>query len=515
MRLYGRDKARRSLIDTVAYRAVSQVPTVMVRNMPEADFGVFNLLYAFIPLVSTLASLGLEQTLRRYQPEYLRAGDTVAASWLVRFVASARFGTNVILLGLILLTWNHVAPIFKLAPYRAEFAFFCILVLLHFQASILQVSLASHMLHRYAVGSTAVLSAVKLAGYSIFVWTDSLTLEKALLTDTIAYALAYGLLRIAHLKTSSPAQPRKKFWPDAAQRKRLLRYGLLNNFNDLGTLVMGMDVFFVAAFIDPISVGIYAFYSRLSGMAGNYLPVRLFGNVIQPMFFAMPVSQADQRAPQYFSLLLNMNLLLQWPVLTYAAAYHAELVQVVFAGRFIEYSWLLPMVVFFATLNTISTPVTLMAQYEEKAGIILFSKIFSLYNLFALFVLVPWAGIYGATLASGSAQTFKNLFIWWHVRHRARWLHGTLAFANGLAIWGGALAACYLMKRLQLPPLADLVLGALICSVAALIQFRSHTVSSTDRALLGSILKGKESRILELLGLIKPSSVSRPGASEK
>jgi hypothetical protein len=66
MALYSRDNARRSLIDTVAYRAMSQLATVlgyvvMVRGMTEEDFGVFNLLYAFIPVVSTFASLGLEQ----------------------------------------------------------------------------------------------------------------------------------------------------------------------------------------------------------------------------------------------------------------------------------------------------------------------------------------------------------------------------------------------------------------------------------------------------------------------
>ena len=161
MSLYTRGRARRSLIDTVAYRAMSQMATilgyvVMVRGMTKEDFGVFNLLYAFIPVVSTIASLGLEQTLRRYQPEYLRAGNTAGAAWLVRFVASARFGTNVILLSVILLGWNYVAPLFKLEPYRAEFMIFCLLVLLHFQARILQLSLAAHMLQRYSVGSMAV-----------------------------------------------------------------------------------------------------------------------------------------------------------------------------------------------------------------------------------------------------------------------------------------------------------------------------------------------------------------------
>src|SRR6476660_5997457 len=230
MALYSRDNARRSLIDTVAYRAVSQVATalgyvVMVRAMTEEDFGIFNLLYAFIPFVSTFASLGLDQTLRRYQPEYLRSGNTAAAAWLVRFVASARFGTNIVLLSLILLGWNYFAPFFKLTPYRAEFALFCLLVLLHFQASILQLSLASHMLHRFSVGSMAALAVVKLIAYSLFAWRGSLTLDRAILTDTIAYAVAYVLMRIAYYLLSARTRGFLLFGPATTERKRLLRYG--------------------------------------------------------------------------------------------------------------------------------------------------------------------------------------------------------------------------------------------------------------------------------------------------
>jgi O-antigen/teichoic acid export membrane protein len=509
--LYSRDNARRSLIDTVAYRAVSQVATVLgyvllVRHMAEEDFGVFNLLYAIIPVVAMFASLGLEQTLRRYQPEYLRAGNTAAAAWLVRFVASARFGTNVILLGLILLTWNHVAPLFKLTPYRGEFAFFCLLILLHYQVGILQLSLASRMVHRYSVGSTAVLAIVKLAGYATFVWLDSLTLEKALLIDTIGYAAAYALVRAVYRKQMGPA--RSGEIPNRAERRRLLRYGVLNNFNDAGALVLSTntDLFFIAAFIDPISVGIYAFYTRLNGMLGNLLPGRLFDNVIQPMFFAMPPAEADQRAPRYFSLLVNMNLLLQWPVLTYATAYHAEIVQVIFGGKFIEYSWLLPMVVAITTINTIATPVSLMAQYEERAGIILLSKVFVLYNVVALLVLIPTAGLYGAALASGSGQTFKNLFIWWHVRARARWLQWGRAVAGSLVLWGGALTACYALKTwVPAPILIQLLMGGAICAGAIFLHVRGPAISQSDRALLGSVLEGRESRILRVIGLLRAS----------
>jgi hypothetical protein len=165
MALYSRDNARRSLIDTVAYRAMSQVATalgyvVMVRAMTEEDFGIFNLLYAFIPFVSTFASLGLDQTLSALSARVPAEQDT--RCWrLARTIRRIRETRH-----------KHrsaepdtarlelLRTFFKLTAYKAEFAFFCLLVLLHFQASILQLSLASHMLHRFSVGSTAALAVV-------------------------------------------------------------------------------------------------------------------------------------------------------------------------------------------------------------------------------------------------------------------------------------------------------------------------------------------------------------------
>ena len=64
-----------------------------------------------------------------------------------------------------------------------------------------------------------------------------------------------------------------------------------------------------------------------------------------------------------------------------AFAYHAQIVSVIFGGKFIEYSWLLPIIVGFATLNVIANPVSLVAEYEERPGIILSSKVFAIYNI--------------------------------------------------------------------------------------------------------------------------------------
>jgi len=523
MSVYSKDRARKSLIDTIAFRVVSQLATVLgyivlVRAIPKEDFGVFNLFYAFIPVVSTVASFGLEQVLRRYQPEYLRAGNVTGAAWLLRTVTSMRFAANVVVVAGILLGWKFVAPLFQLAPYRAEFAVFSLLLLFHFQTTILQFSLSSHMLHRFGVGSMALTSIGKLVMYCLWWKFDTLTLDKAIMSDIVGYVIGYCALKYAHMKHCPSPADTSSYKPPPEERKRLIRYGLFNNFNDAGSLLLGTktDNFYIAAFLDAVSVGVYSFYTRLTELMNNVLPVRLFENVVNPLFFAIKPADAPQRTPQYFSLLLNLNLLLQWPILAFSLVYHHDIVQVVFAGKFVEYSWLLPLTLVFATLNVVAVPVTLVAQYQEKAGIILLSKVFAIYNVLALLTLLPLAGIYGAAMASGSAQAIKNFFIWWHVRGLAVWTNVGPALLSVLVIWGGAVAACSVVHHMvPLGPLLQMMVGVLIFIVAGLIYLRSPALSASDREILGSVMRGKESVLLRRIGLLHAAPLSPATAASE
>jgi O-antigen/teichoic acid export membrane protein len=511
MRLYDRSRARRSLFDTVTYRIASQLSTalgyvVLVRAMSKEDFGVFSLLYSFIPLVGTAASLGLEQTLRRFQPEYLRQGNAAGSSWLVRRIASLRLGINLVVMAGVLLAWNRLAHYFDLGSYKIQFEFFCVLMLLHFQTQILQLSLATHMLHRFSVGSIALLSFGKLAWYSALAVMGALTLRNAIYADTCAYGVVYLFLRVAHHRHCGGAERAAPYPPGEEERKRLVKYGMFNNFNDAGTLFLEsrIDNFFIAAFMNPIAVGIYSFYMRLNEMVLNLLPGRLFDNIIQPMFFAVKQGEADVRLPQYFSFLLNVNLLALWPIFGYSIAYHAEIVRVIFGGKFVEQSWLLPMILGFALVNVISTPVALIAQYEEKPHIQLLSKVFAVYNVAALFLLIPRLGLYGAALAIGSSQTLKNLFVWWHVRRRAVWVNASALWFSG-ALWAGVATVCLTLKAvLPVPSVVQLALGAVIVAGASLIHFRAPILGSSDREILLRLFHGKEIRLLQWLGLVRP-----------
>jgi O-antigen/teichoic acid export membrane protein len=320
-----------------------------------------------------------------------------------------------------------------------------------------------------------------------------------------AYGCAYALLRFVYNKRCLTPEARGEYTPSQEERKRLFRYGLYNNFNDAGVFLLysTVDNFFIAAYLDTHSVGIYSFYSRLRQMVLNVLPAKQFENIVQPMFFAIPADQADRNVPRYFSFLLNMNFLLQWPALAFATAYHHEIVQLIFHGKFIEASWLLPVVMGFATLNVVADPVSLVAQYEEKAHVLLMSKLFAAYNVLAMFLLVPWLGIYGAAIAAGTAQTAKNLFVWWFVRHRAIWTNARAAVSSSVGIWGAVVGLCYAIKTfVHAPALVQVVLGAIIFIPAGLLYIRSPALSRSDREILKTVTPGKATGIMQRFGFL-------------
>jgi O-antigen/teichoic acid export membrane protein len=507
MSLYSSGRARRSLFHTIVFRGLSQIATItgyviMVRAMSEHDFGVLHLMYAVIPLISAGASFGLEHVLRRYEPGFLAHERTFAARCLVRFVGRARFGSNLVVLAVIFSAWHVVAPIVKLEPYREPFILFSVLILLFFQVRVLELSFASRMLHKYSVGMQAATALMKFAGYGSFALLGDLSLYNAILTDTIAYGVTYAVVFIVHRRVSEPAAGSDAAPIRKDEIKRMVRYGTFYNFNDVGTVPLSSkaDHFFIAALLDPVAVGVYAFYIRLSDMAMRLLPIKVFQNVIQPVFFSKDQEASREKIPDYFTLLLNTTLAIQVPLTVFTLVFHREIVLFAFGDKFVADSWLLPIVMAFSVVNSASTAVTLVAQYAERAGIILLSKVFGIYNIAALLILIPPFGVYGAAIATGSAAAMKNLFIWWHVRRLAVWRNWRAFSRASLTCWiVFALVAGGLVASVAWQPLPLLALGLALWAITQLLYLRGNALTDTDRQMLGKLMSVKDGRVLRTL----------------
>ena len=325
------------------------------------------------------------------------------------------------------------------------------------------------MMHQYSVGSVAATSVGKLLAYVAITVFGTLTLRAAILADIAAYGLGYIILSIARWRLRRNAPQASGFHLDASERKRLTRYAVFNHLNDASSLLVygQTDNFFIGAMLSPVAVAAYAFYGKLTEMINNLIPQKLFDNVIQPMFFAVPPAESEVRLSRYFTLLIDLNLALQLPVIAFVIVYHRELVQVFFAGKYLQYSNLFPLVLALSIVpSSMSVPISLVAQYHERTGLMLASELFGLYQVGAMLVLVPSLGLYGAALSTGSFHALRNFWIWWQLRRQVQWRNFKGVLDDG-TFWFGEASS----------------LSALCCACRCLSCRRSFSSPSASRSV--------------------------------
>ncbi len=343
---------------------------------------------------------------------------------------------------------------------------------------------------------------LKLVGYALAFWLQMFTLRAAILVDLVAYLILFACLKYAYsFKPDHRKGERTTLPPE--EKKRLFRYAAYYSFNDVGALTLDThkDNFFIAAMLDRVAVGAYAFAYRFNEILGRLSPVYLLETVVQPLFVSLDHRKDSQKIQSYFSLLMTAAFTVRVALFAFTAAYHREIVEVLFGGRFLEYSYLLPMTALFAIGFVISVPVTLVAQQQEKAQFVLASKVFGLVGIAGSLTLIPVMGVLGAVIAGGTSILMKNLFIWWFVRDLARWHNAGRFTLRAVLIWGVfALAVLLQQPWVAGQPTLELATGIVIWSAFFLLQIRL-AVSADERRTVGDLFSGRESKLLRLLGV--------------
>jgi len=500
-------RVRQAVVHNIIYRSLSQLATAltyvyMVRMLSQDEFGIYHLFYSIPPVISAVFSFGIANALSRYLPEYFNNGQFPLAKSLLAWGMRLRLVTSILVLSASLIFWEQFSSLFKIAEYHTYYVLFAATVVTHFQCRLITTSLSAYLLQQWSMGLTAGFIIVKLIGYVLVAAIDEFSLWTALVVDLIAYLLWYVGLAWAN-KTRIPWTKDKASF-SSTEKRRVIRYGLYNNFNDIGTLTLNSrtDNLFIAAFMSPAFVGAYAFCTQLESMSQKVLPARFFGTIVRPLIFRLDYKTQSHRVRQYFQFLLRVNYLILFPIFVFIASVPDALVMVVFGGKFIEFTSVLVATFAFSFASGFNQPVTIVAELAERADIILASKIFAIYNILANIVLIPAFGIMGAVVATGSAILFKNTFIWIFVRKVANFEGMGRFFAAQLLMW----FACFLLLRTVstlLPDLYTLLLAGPVMLVAVVISWRITDFSVRDRELLQKLGGRRAQKALRFMGVIQ------------
>ena len=500
-------RVRKAITHNVVYRLLSQAATAvtyifLVRMFSEAEFGIYHLFYAIPPVIAAVFSFGITNTLSRFLPEYLHSSKFSFAKSLLSWSMRVRIFSSVLVLTIAIIYWDPFSSLFKISEYKTYFILFAFIVVTHLQCRLLTISLSAYLLQQWSMGLTAAFIVAKLLGYLIVTGVAGFSLWSALAVDLVANVLWYIALCWSNKTFIPRGASAESFSP--TERRRLLRYAVFHNFNDVGSLTLNSrtDNLFIAAFMNPVHVGAYAFCTQLESFSQRILPTRFFGTIIRPLIFRLNYKTQANRARQYFQFLIRLNYLFIFPIFVFVAAVPDALIMIVFGGKFVEYSQVLVATFAFSCISGFHQPVTIIAQLAERAGIILASKIFAIYNVVANIALIPLYGIMGAVIATGSAMFFKNIFIWAFVRDVASFRGTGRFFGSQIILWSVCWYCLHLITNYT-TDLMSLLSAIPIMTLSTVIAWRLTDFSARDRDLLKKLGGPRAQRVLHLVGITR------------
>ena len=483
-----KEKTTNAIKHTLIFKSLGQIAGIiatilLVRALSENEYGVYNLLYSIIGLIGTVASLGIGNTLQRYIPEYYQKREFKVAHNLFKITSVIRLIADTAILGFILIFWQEIAPILKITEYKSFFLLFSLVIVLYQQRGILEICLSSYFLHKHSKPITVLFSIIKAAGYGLIIIFEK-NLWYVIIIDLSANITVFALFQVVYFK-KIPISTGSMETLSIQEKKRVRRYSIFYNFNDsgVGLLNANFDNFIIVMFLNPAAVGAYSFCVQLSIQITSILPLKYLKDVIKPAFFSIATSSKDTTTTTHlFQSLVKINSIFSIPCFFFLLLYSDDMISFFFNNKFIEYASVLTGIFFFAMLN--SFPFGTMAQLQEKADIILYSKIFAIYNLIADVVLIKLFGIWGAVFATGTATMGKNGFIWYFVRKEANFKGMGTFFLKILIFWATiSIIICSLKPILPSTALFQLLFGVLIFTAAFLIQFKCNYFKEYEKKI--------------------------------
>ncbi|NWF75455.1 MAG: oligosaccharide flippase family protein [Nitrospirae bacterium] len=478
------------------------ITILLVRFLSEHDYGVYNLLYSTIGIIGIVASFGLSNTLQRFIPEYYQKGEFMLAHRLYETSSFIRLVSNILIIALLILFWDLFAVYLKIEDYKNYFLLFSFILVLYMQWGLVDVCLSSYFLHKYTQGMMFVLMIIKLIGYLIAFYLG-INLSSILLVDLLGYVILFITLQLIYTKKIPKNEGQvERFTPD--EKKRVQKYALYYNFNDIGVqfLDLNIDNFTLAYFLNPVAVGAYAFCNRIAKTINRFLPTTYLIEVIRPLLFSAYSTRKDSVTP-FYQFMIKIIYLFYVPIFVFFLVFSKDIITVVFGGKYLEYSYVLVSVIFFQMISAFQIPLGLIAQLQEKVEIILFSKIFGIYNLIADIIMIKWWGIMGAVVATGSAVFLRNIFIWWFTRNTTTF-KGLRQYFIRAGIYAVTLYAIFMISKSFINSVFfSLIIGLVFMILSFIIYTRVTVFSAQERSWLANASHGKyQMKILQWLGII-------------
>jgi pyruvyl transferase EpsO len=328
------------------------VALVIVRFMPVAEYAVYATLAAVCVFVMELSTFGIPHVTNRFVPEgRLQADPADFRRFVWRLIGLRMVLAAVVLAPLALLT-EQIAALLR-ASHATPAVWVNWLV-------ILVVVFTDHVTH--TLESVMAQNDVRRGLYTewllrffvtigIIVATSTITAAQALVVQVGASAAA-GLIMLGHLAAhlrvlshEAGVERAHKPWP--AQPHEVVRFGWQSYLYTL--LLLPSENFSVrmiaAHYLPAVRMASYGFFLALASAGRRYLPVHVLITTVEPLLIAhYTESRSISRLNHMANSVLKLNFIVLAPVIAWTALAAEGFVALLTGGKYVEYTWVLPLV---------------------------------------------------------------------------------------------------------------------------------------------------------------------------
>lgn len=417
------------------------VTVYVIRKLPIADFGVYNLFQDTVFLVAAIFSFGIPSLIERFLPElYERGLFGELRRWVYRALITKFFlgvtGALVCLFGR-----NYLGTFLNSDNFADLYPIFGLGLVFTILNQTSQIVLDTFLLQRRRNAIRIIVSIIRATLYLL-----ALTMGYGLVGILWSFSLAAIVgstlftLTIVQIRYPENVQPRYEGLGELTSRFK--RYGALSYLNEMGGMILSrrIDSYLISSFLNPAAVGLYAFAARIVDMFIALSPLRVGQLIISTILFRQFTDEPTEGFLQRrFSLLCKLALYLTLPILVILSGLRSEVTELIDL-RYLQAVNILAVICIFESFNCFSFPIAWMAQSTEKVQVQLYSKIGAIYNIISALILIPKFGPIGAAWATGTSALLKNslmyLFLRRHLPLTFPWLALIKLFFSGAVTWG-------------------------------------------------------------------------------
>lgn len=410
-KLYGAKSARRGIKNQLLARVIQAgagflIALITVRVMSVADYATYVTVIAAGTVLGSLSMFGLDRAAFRFVPEGRLAAHPLDLARMIDRLRQARLGL-MILFGIVVAAgWRWIGPLLQLhssALLAPVLAFGVVHAMGQFSSIILQ----SLMRQRVIRDATTITWMTRLAVLaSVALIFKSLTAATAIWITVGSEALGLAWMALQtyrHLRALKSTDAGRALGAWVPDWKRIRKFAVQNYLMGQSAMTAQpkVQMLVAAALLPHEAVAAFGFFRQLSDQFARLLPFHMFRTVIEPVLIGRYQATKDfEQLNAVASAILKVNLLVSIPIAVWLWLAGAPVVSLLTGGKFIEYAWILALLVLSLVPTTQRTlQVIAVNAVDRSAALIPATIVASLVTLAAVWSQIPRFGLVALALS--------------------------------------------------------------------------------------------------------------------